>query len=182
MTDHLAENEQHALSLARGILSTLNQPSHPAAAAPWARPQQGEAAASGGAAAGGLPRSSRTAWEEPRYSPDELRGEIHSFLWLTHRPWPMALPGAYPAAPLAYRAANSWLCTTGEPCCLCSAACLLRLPPPSSSPCIFHATVTLHTLCSEFIMPPRLSWHKPVPALPPAWPRRSHPCGPQAAL
>ncbi|KAL4421756.1 hypothetical protein ABPG77_009739 [Micractinium sp. CCAP 211/92] len=74
VTDHLAENEQHALSLARGILSTLNQPSRPGA--PWARPQQGQAAASGGAAAGGLPGSSRTAWEEPRYSPDELRGVI----------------------------------------------------------------------------------------------------------
>ena len=68
MTDHLAENEQHALSLARSAIANLNAPPHPAAAAaagaagpPWAA-----AGTSGGGGGGG--------WEEPRFSPDQLRG------------------------------------------------------------------------------------------------------------
>ncbi|PSC74671.1 methylcrotonoyl-carboxylase [Micractinium conductrix] len=62
VTDHLAENEQHALSLARSILATLPGPTGSAAAAPW------QAAAAAGAGAAG--------WEEPRFPPEELRGVI----------------------------------------------------------------------------------------------------------
>ncbi|EFN51565.1 hypothetical protein CHLNCDRAFT_49216 [Chlorella variabilis] len=69
VTDHLAENEQHALSLARSILSHLNSPPHPAAAAaaaaaaPWHGQPPTPARAAGG-------------WQEPRFPPDELRGVI----------------------------------------------------------------------------------------------------------
>ncbi|KAL4431453.1 hypothetical protein ABPG75_006709 [Micractinium tetrahymenae] len=79
VTDHLAENEQHALSLARSILATLNLPPYPAAGAPWAGQQQQQwtAACGGGAAAAdGLAGGSSGAWEEPRFSPEELRGMI----------------------------------------------------------------------------------------------------------
>lgn len=60
VTDHLAENEQHALSLARSVVDSLNAPPHPLAAAwaPWL--------ATGGSGSG---------WEEPRFAPEELRGE-----------------------------------------------------------------------------------------------------------
>lgn len=91
VTDHLAENEQHALSLARSILSTLNQPPHPAAAAPWAHLRAEQAVAHAGtAAAGGTPGGIGGAWEEPRFSPDELRGEGREggtfSIFVPHRP------------------------------------------------------------------------------------------------
>lgn len=83
VADHLAENEQHALSLARSIISNLNAPPHPlsaaagaggpwqAAAAAWgtAGTAWGTAAVAGGAGLEGW------GWEEPRFSPAELRGE-----------------------------------------------------------------------------------------------------------
>ncbi|KAI3424326.1 hypothetical protein D9Q98_009879 [Chlorella vulgaris] len=72
VTDHLAESEEHALSLARSILSHLNTPPppHPAAAAatqPWQQ-QPGGSSSGGG--------SGRAGWEEPLFPPDELRGVI----------------------------------------------------------------------------------------------------------
>lgn len=71
VTDHLAESEQHALSLARSVLAGLNLPAHPSAAAPWQVHQAAAAAAeAGGGGAGG------GGWEEPRFSPEELRGVI----------------------------------------------------------------------------------------------------------
>jgi hypothetical protein len=75
VTDHLAESEEHALSLARSILSHLNTPPppHPAAAAatqPW---QQQPGSSSGSSSGGG---SGRAGWEEPLFPPDELRGAL----------------------------------------------------------------------------------------------------------
>ncbi|GAB4816349.1 hypothetical protein N2152v2_003395 [Parachlorella kessleri] len=70
VADHLAESEQHALSLARSIVANLNAPSHPLTApTPWST--AGTAASSAGAA-GSVGRG----WEEPRFSPAELRGVV----------------------------------------------------------------------------------------------------------
>lgn len=73
VTDHLAENEPHALSLARSILANINSPAHAGTGEPWgqrqAAQQQLAAAAAAGGGAVGAP-----AWEEPRFSPEELRG------------------------------------------------------------------------------------------------------------
>ena len=67
VADHLAENEQHALSLARSAVASLNAPPHPLAGqGPW-RGGSGLAGAGAAAAAAG-------GWEEPRFSPEELRG------------------------------------------------------------------------------------------------------------
>lgn len=85
VTDHLAESEEHALSLARSVLANLNSPPHPGSAAAsggvWAQQQQMAATAAAATAVGGGGGSSSgwdgssSGWEEPRFSPDELRGE-----------------------------------------------------------------------------------------------------------
>lgn len=77
VTDHLAENEPHALSLARSILRHLNTPAHPAAGAPWA------GAAAAGATAGG----GGGGWEEPRFPPEELKGGPGPCVCTAHAPW-----------------------------------------------------------------------------------------------
>jgi hypothetical protein len=80
VTDHLAESEEHALSLARSCLSHLKSPAHPTAGAPWRQRQLAAAAsaAAGGATAGaggGGAAVGRAGWGEPRFPPEELRGE-----------------------------------------------------------------------------------------------------------
>ena len=55
MTDHLAQDEPHALSIARDIVATLNLQPPPSA----------------------LPQPSAPAsWEEPLHPPEELRGVV----------------------------------------------------------------------------------------------------------
>lgn len=72
VTDHLAESEAHALSLARSILHHLNTPPHPASA-----PTPPSAEGAGGVAAGAPWQQQQPgAWEEPRFPPEELRGVI----------------------------------------------------------------------------------------------------------
>lgn len=119
VTDHLAENEPHALSLARSILANVNSPGHAGMAAPWgqqqaAAQQLAAAAAAAVAVAGGGSHGAAAAaaaahtWEEPRFSPDELRGEaVCGTLSVTdgiHVPQPAAgtatcLIGCCPAQP-----------------------------------------------------------------------------------
>jgi 3-methylcrotonyl-CoA carboxylase beta subunit len=59
VTDHLAESEAHAISIARGIVGNL----HNAGAPPTGRREEDD------------------SWEEPLHSPEELRGvtPIHCF-------------------------------------------------------------------------------------------------------
>jgi 3-methylcrotonyl-CoA carboxylase beta subunit len=62
VADHLAENEDHAISIARTIVSNL----HPAGA-PSARPAV----------------QPRAGWEEPLHPPEELRGNTSASLQIS---------------------------------------------------------------------------------------------------
>lgn len=86
VTDHLAENEPHALSLARSILANVNSPGHAGMASPWGQQQAAAqqlaaaaaaavAAEGGGSHAPAAAAAAAHAWEEPRFLPDELRGK-----------------------------------------------------------------------------------------------------------
>ena len=77
VTDHLAESEPHAISIARNILGNINMAAAGAKAALSTLPGAASTAASSlhgvqqHSNAGGIPGAS---WEEPLFPAEELRG------------------------------------------------------------------------------------------------------------
>lgn len=92
MTDHFAQDEPHALAIARDIIANLNLPPPggratttgaftpglpPATAATssqGAAPRPGTSPSSSGGAPGAA--AAAASWEEPLYDPQELRGAV----------------------------------------------------------------------------------------------------------
>ena len=84
VTDHLAESEPHAISIARNILENLNMAAAAGTSTSSSPSQLANAMAHTGQvmqrAAGSLPGPAPTlapAWEEPLFPAEELRGADH---------------------------------------------------------------------------------------------------------
>lgn len=77
VTDHLAESEPHAISIARNILGNLNMAA--AAGTSSSSPFQLADATAQGGQAGSLPAPA-PAWEEPLFPAEELRGNDQNYV------------------------------------------------------------------------------------------------------
>lgn len=85
VTDHLAESEPHAISIARNILGNLNMAAAGNNTVSSAPPQLSTAMAH----SGHLLQSA--AWEEPLFPAEQLRGERLPCLLLPHHSTPRAV-------------------------------------------------------------------------------------------